>query len=149
MTEWWLCWILLHDTGIGKHAVFHLALPLIGREKFLYLKWEFNFCEESSTLEMKVLLLKGKFYLWGESLPLRGWGKLGLSRFWMKDWINDLLSLTNDNAGEDNVWNDDDGQDHDDNENDDDDDAWHIVAASSLRPKQTSKVPPGANLSFH
>ena len=23
---------------------------------------------------------------------------------------------------------------------------WHIVAASSLRPNQTNKVPPGANL---
>ena len=50
---------------------------------------------------------------------------------------------------DDNVQDDDDGQDHDDGEDDDDDDdAWHIVAASSLRPKQTSKVPPGANLSL-
>ena len=28
----------------------------------------------------------------------------------------------------------------------DGDDAWHIVAASSLWPNQTNKVPPGANL---
>ena len=69
----------------------------------------------------------------------------------LNQYTNDLVYWTNDNTVDDNVQDDDDGQDHDNGEDDDDDDddAWHIVAASSLRPKQTSKVPPGANLSFH
>ena len=61
-------------------------------------------------------------------------------RWWKWWWYHYRGWYDNNNDANDEA---NDGDNYDDN-----DYAWHIVAASSLRPKQTTHVPPGANLSI-
>ena len=91
---------------------------------------------------------QGKFYLWWDE---ESWGRVGSG--WKTESIfRTFFSFFGDYYG--NNDNDDaDVKDDDDDadvEHDDDHDAaWHIVAASSLWPNQTNKVPPGANLAWY